>query len=85
VIRSDTNRKRLPYTKLKNYFSENHIPQAEVAKLLGKGVSALNQNLNGTGGDFTVTEVVLICNEYKISADVYFFTDDVSKTTTKAS
>jgi hypothetical protein len=84
MIRSDVHRRRIPYTKLKHYFSENHIPQSEPAALLKKSVAAFNQNINGTGGDFTVTEVVLICREYGISADEYFFAEDVSKTTTLA-
>ena len=51
---------------------KNNVSQAEVAGLLGKSASAFNQNINGTGGDLTVGEVVTICTEYGISADDFF-------------
>lgn len=67
-----------PYTKFKAYMKENGIKQEDLAKLLGKSVSALNQNLNGTGGDFTMAEVRKICLEYGISSDTYFVNPKVS-------
>ena len=65
-------RKRQPYTKFSIFLKENNIGQIEVARLLNKSVSAVNQNINGTGGDFTVGEVVKICKQYNLTADIFF-------------
>ena len=43
----DTKRRHTPYTKFKAYLDENHVSQKEVAGLIGKSPSAINQNLNG--------------------------------------
>ncbi|MBP1925865.1 transcriptional regulator with XRE-family HTH domain [Sedimentibacter acidaminivorans] len=69
-----------PYLKLKGFLVEKDIKQYEVAKLLGKTKSTFNQNLNGTGSDFTLNDVRIICSSYNISADEYFFNQKVSKT-----
>lgn len=74
----DTNRRHTPYTKFKAFLDEQGINQKEVAELLGKSASAVNQNLNGTGGDFSLSEVRLICKKYSISADEYFLHPGVS-------
>ncbi len=68
-------RRHRPYYEFKDFLDNNNISQKEVAKLLGKSVSALNQNLNGTGGDFSLEEVRKICRVYKISADEFFTPD----------
>lgn len=70
---SKANKKREPYIKFYMFLKENEIPQAEIAELLKKSVSAVNQNINGTGGDLTVSEVTKICMKYGISAEKYFF------------
>lgn len=67
-----TNRRRSPYTKFKVFLVENNIKQSEVAKLLNKSNSALNQNLNGTGGDFSAEELRTLYKVYGISIDKYF-------------
>lgn len=72
-------RRHIPYTKFKAFLDERGINQSEVAKLLGKSPSAFNQNLNGTGGDFSVSEIRLICSTFNISADEYFLYPEVSK------
>lgn len=72
-------RRHTPYTKFKAFLDEKGINQKEVANLLGKSVSAFNQNLNGTGGDFSLSEIRIICLEYGISADEYFLYPEVSK------
>ncbi|EPY07454.1 hypothetical protein PAALTS15_10025 [Paenibacillus alvei TS-15] len=72
-------RRHTPYTKFKAYLDETGVKQKELAYLLGKSTSALNQNLNGTGGDFSVAELRLICATFKISADEYFLRPEVSK------
>lgn len=71
-------RRHQPYFKFKTLLKEKGIKQEEVANLLGKSVYAINQNINGTGGDFSVSEVRLICNTYKISADEFFINNMVS-------
>lgn len=74
----DVKRRHSPYRKLKAFFVENNIKQSEVAELLGKSVSALNQNLNGTGGDFSLSEVRILCNLYGLSSDAFFINQKVS-------
>lgn len=71
MLRSDTIRKRSPYTKFALFLKEHNIPQAEIADLLDKSVSAVNQNINGTGGDFTVGEAIAICKKYNISTEIF--------------
>lgn len=66
------NRRHKPYSKFKGFMVEHGIKQKEVAILLDKSQSAFNQNLNGTGGDFTIPELRLLCKTYNISADEFF-------------
>jgi len=77
-IKAKVKRKHVPYTKFKAFLDENNIKQAELAALLGKSVSTLNQNLNGTGGDFSMEDVRKICLTYNISADEFFINQKVS-------
>lgn len=69
---------RKPYFRLKGYLAENDIKQREVAKLVGKSPAAFNQNINGTGADFSARDIRIICENYKLSADEYFFNQKVS-------
>jgi transcriptional regulator with XRE-family HTH domain len=73
------NRRHVPYSKFKAFLHENGINQSEIAALLGKSLSAVNQKLNGTGGDFSIAEIRVICERYGISADEYFLCPSVSK------
>jgi transcriptional regulator with XRE-family HTH domain len=66
------NRRRKPYTKLKAFLVEHEIQQSDLAKIIGKSSSSLNQKINGTGSDFTIEEIRLICSKYGISADEFF-------------
>lgn len=75
-----TKRRHTPYTKFKAFLGERGVNQREVAELLGKSASALNQNLNGTGGDFSIAELRVMCVKYEISADEYFLRPEVSNT-----
>lgn len=62
------------YNKFKLFLVEQGIKQEEVAELISLSRSQLNMILNGQrGNDFYVSQVVKICNHYKISADDYFF------------
>jgi len=72
-------RRHAPYTKFKALLDEKGVNQAEIANLLGKSTSAFNQNLNGTGGDFSIPELRIICRKFGISADEYFLEPGVSK------
>lgn len=76
----NTKRRHTPYTKFKAYMQENGINQRDLADLLGKSPSALNQNLNGTGGDFSLAEIRIICLKFGISSDEYFLHPGVSNT-----
>ncbi|WP_437829023.1 helix-turn-helix domain-containing protein [Niallia taxi] len=75
----EAKRRHEPYVKLKAFLVENAIKQREIADLLGKSTSAFNQNLNGTGGDFSLDEVRLLCKWLNITADEYFLYPEVSK------
>jgi transcriptional regulator with XRE-family HTH domain len=75
----EVERRHTPYSKFKAFLVENNINQRDVAMLLKKSLSALNQNLNGTGGDFSLKEVRIICKQFNISADDYFLYPEVSK------
>ena len=67
-----------PYLKFKGFLAENKIKQYEIAKLIGKNASTINQHINGTGADFSPKDIRIICNAYNISADEYFFNLKVS-------
>lgn len=69
---SEIKRRHMPYAKLKGFLVQNNIKQKELAQMLKKSRSALNQNINGTGGDFSLQEVRTICSTYNISADEFF-------------
>lgn len=72
-------RRHIPYTKFKAFLEEVGVRQSELAGFLNKTPSALNQNLNGTGGDFSLSEVRMICEKFNISADDFFICPGVSK------
>lgn len=74
------NRRHIPYTKLKAYLNEIGMRQEELGAMIGITKSAINQKLNGTGGDFSMKEVRKICLTLNISADEYFIEQKVSKT-----
>lgn len=76
----EVKRRHPPYTKFKAFLDESGVNQEQLAKLLKKSKSALNQKLNGTGGDFSMKEVRQICTLFGISADEYFVRPEVSNT-----
>lgn len=67
-----TVRRRPVYLKLKAFFVEHDISQAEVADLIEVTRSTFNQKLNGLGADFTLEEARLICDKYHLNMDAYF-------------
>lgn len=71
-------RRASAYTKFKAWMAENDIKQKDLAELLCRRVSTINQKLNGTSGDFTMAEVRKICEQYNISSDTYFLNQKVS-------
>lgn len=78
IMKKRIKRRHIPYTKFKAFMAENNIRQEDLANLLGKSIPTVNQNLNGTGGDFSMGEVRTICLEFNISSDEYFVRQKVS-------
>ena len=76
--KNNVKRRHVPYTKFKALMQEQNIKQKELAVLINKTVTSVNQNLNGTGGDFSMSEVRKICLAYNISCDLFFIKQKVS-------
>jgi predicted XRE-type DNA-binding protein len=68
----DTERIREPYHKFKSWMRENYITQKELADLLHVDRAKINTRLNGTGADFTLDEIRMIKETYKINTDEFF-------------
>lgn len=64
-----------PYNKFKAYLVENGIRQKETAKLIDISLYRFNAKINRNNADFTPDEIRLICREYNIDANEYFFYD----------
>ncbi|MFC3883787.1 helix-turn-helix domain-containing protein [Bacillus songklensis] len=77
-INEHTSRRHHPYRKIKAFLVENSISQKELGELLKKSQSAVNQKLNGTGGDFSLQEARLMAEHLGIPS-AYFFEIDVPK------
>ena len=58
------------YLGLKAFLILNEIEQEEVAKTLCISAKALSNKLNGYS-DFTLNEVMLICDTYNISSEIF--------------
>ncbi|MFB7142038.1 helix-turn-helix domain-containing protein [Gottfriedia sp. NPDC056225] len=71
-INGNTSRRHRPYMKIKAYLVENNISQKKLGELLDKSQSAVNQKLNGTGGDFSLQEARLMSAHLGIPS-AYFF------------
>lgn len=71
-INSATSRRHLPYNKIKAFLVENNISQKEVGLVISKSPSAVNQKLNGTGGDFSLEEARLMSLNLGVPR-AYFF------------
>lgn len=56
-------------TKFKDYCKGNGIRQADIAKLLN--LKSVNKKMNGKEA-FTLPQIKTLCQNYHISADVYF-------------
>ncbi|OMD06490.1 hypothetical protein BJP50_11065 [Paenibacillus odorifer] len=68
----NANRRREPYTKIKIFLYENSIQQTEIGIAIGKTASAINQKLNGTGGDFSLGEARVLSREFGIPREFFF-------------
>ncbi|MCI1574707.1 MAG: helix-turn-helix domain-containing protein [Weizmannia coagulans] len=77
-VKSDIPRRHRPYKKIKAFLVENGISQKELGRALNKSQSAINQKLNGTGGDFSLNEVRIMAMKYGIPTS-YFFEGFVPK------
>lgn len=69
---STANRRREPYTRIKVFLYENNIQQHEAGSVIGKTGSAINQKLNGTGGDFSLSEARVLCEKLGIPKEFFF-------------
>lgn len=74
------NVQRNQYYKFNAWLKENRINQEEVADLIGVTRITLNKKINGSGSDFTLTEVRTIANHFHINANDFFINNLVSKT-----
>lgn len=79
VISAQADRRRPPYTKIKMWLMEHNISQKKIGAAIGKDVSNVNQKLNGTGGDFSLSEARILCRDFGIPRE-YFFEVPVPKT-----
>jgi transcriptional regulator with XRE-family HTH domain len=77
-IKNDCIRRRTPYKKIKAYLVENDISQRQIAEAIDRAPSAVNQKLNGTGGDFSLQEARILSKEFGVPRS-YFFEIDVPK------
>ncbi|MGG4266501.1 helix-turn-helix transcriptional regulator [Peribacillus simplex] len=75
-INESISRRHHPYRKIKAYLVEHNISQKDVGNLLDKSQSAINQKLNGTGGDFSLEEARLLSKQLGIPS-AYFFENNV--------
>ena len=67
------------FGKFKGYLVEKGISQTEVAELIGVSRTHLNMILNGQrGADFTLEQLVTICEHYGIDIKDFFYTPKVS-------
>lgn len=57
--------------KFKGFCAERGIKQTEIAELLGISVVSVCRKLNGKEA-FTIKQVKILCEHYKISAEEYF-------------
>lgn len=71
-LKKNAKRRRMPYAKFKAWMTENGITQIYLGELLDKKTTTINQNLNGTGGDFSMDDIRKICQHYRLSSDNYF-------------
>lgn len=77
-IKENTSRRHSPYRKIKAFLVENNYSQKDIGAIINKSQSAVNQKLNGTGGDFSLQEARLLANHFGIPI-AYFFDSDVPK------
>lgn len=52
--------------------SEHNITQVQLAEIIGKTNTTISQNLNGTAGELSLSDVRKICKKFKISSDEFF-------------
>lgn len=69
----EENRRRPPYKSFMAWMIENDVDRKEIKKLLDISDSSLSQRLNGTGADFTVSEVRTLVQHYGKKIAPYFY------------
>lgn len=60
------------YNKVKAYLIEQNINRTDVARTLNIRPQTLNKRLNGFGGDFRLSEVTKLYEEYGIPYALFF-------------
>lgn len=64
--------RRDTYNSLKGWMSEHDLTQVELAKALGTKPNYINKKINGTGPDFTLSEVREINRKFGIPIALFF-------------
>ena len=59
------------YPKVKGLLIEKGIKQQDIAKILNISRASVNNKLNGKG-DFSVTQVCIVCEKFNIEAEIFF-------------
>lgn len=72
ILSRTASRKREPYRSVKAFMQKKDLGQKDFGELLGKSQSSINQKLNGTGGDFTLSEVRLLHQKFGVPMDYFF-------------
>jgi hypothetical protein len=63
----------MAYNKFKGWMVENHVKQSDLGDLLHLNITTVNNKLNRRkGADFSTSEIRMICNHYRLSADQFF-------------
>jgi len=67
------------YSKFKGYLVEKGITQTTIGEILNIPRSRVNLILNGQRDqDFSIQDVIKLCQKFNISADIYFFDQNVA-------
>lgn len=71
-------RKRPPYNKIKAFLVEKGIKHKDIAETLNVTPNTISKKLNGLGGDFTLSEVKRLHDDFNVPIE-FFFEPNVPK------
>lgn len=60
-----------PYDAFMGYLKEHHIPLKELSCLLGGLTIPTISQKNHGWSDYSMTEIAIICDQYKISSEIF--------------